>query len=72
MADSDNFRQQLAAADVVVYGSGVRHALPQLLPPQATAIELSHIPDAESIANLRRHLGSLKGRASATSAGVSA
>jgi len=49
-------RKAFSGADVVVYGSGVRHRLPPLLPPGLPAIELRHIPDEESIANLRRHL----------------
>lgn len=56
MTDEPSVRRAVAAADVVVYGSGVRHRLPPLLPEGLAAIELRHVPDEESIANLRRHL----------------
>ena len=55
---------RIRAADVVVYGSGVRHKVPPLLPPDAVGIELSHVPDAESISNLRRQIRTLKARPS--------
>ncbi|MEO8511424.1 MAG: GntR family transcriptional regulator [Chloroflexota bacterium] len=56
MTDEAAVRRAVARADVVVYGSGVRHRLPPMLPQGLEAIELRHIPDEESIANLRNHL----------------
>jgi hypothetical protein len=53
---------RMRGADVVVYGSGVRHEVPPLLPPDAVGIELSHVPDADSISNLRRQIQTLKAR----------
>jgi GntR family transcriptional regulator len=56
MTDPGAVKRAIASADVVVYGSGVRHRLPPMLPQQLPAIELRHVPDDESIANLRRQL----------------
>jgi hypothetical protein len=53
MTDEAAVRRAVAAADVVVFGSGVRHRVPPLLPDGTPSIELRHVPDAESIANLR-------------------
>jgi GntR family transcriptional regulator len=55
-ADDLTIREAIRNADVVVFGSGLRHRLPPLIPDGKTAIELSHLPDAESINNIRTQL----------------
>ncbi len=56
MTDESAVKTALLGADAVVYGSGVRHRLPPLIPEGTPAIELRHVPDAESISNLRAQL----------------
>lgn len=70
MTDELAVRRAVAAADVVVYGSGVRHRLPPLLPAGLEAIELRHVPDEESIATLRRHVSRIADQAAAQEGGA--
>lgn len=61
MADPTVLQEALDLADVVIFGSGVRHRLPAHIPPAKTVIELSHVPDAESISNLRARMRAVAG-----------
>jgi DNA-binding transcriptional regulator YhcF (GntR family) len=56
MDERDEVLELLHRVDVVIYSMGIRERIRPLLPRNALAIELSHVPDQHALDDLRRLL----------------